>query len=114
MNDIEFTNILNKLGKYLAMEKKFTVNPEREAEFKKAIKIACELFHDSKVYTEDDPLQMGAMILCIEDFDISVAGEREINLFNEMTELADNFEIYALDENTVKFAAVFQEVLKRI
>lgn len=114
MNDEIFMQILKQLGNYLTREKKFIINPMREADFKKAIEIACGLFPDSKIYTEDDPLQLGAMILCIEDFDISVAGEREINLFNDMTALADNFETYALPNGNVKFAAVFQEVLIRI
>ena len=114
MNDVEFANILYSLGEYLAREKKFTINPRRETDFKNALEIAYALFPDSKIYTEDDPLQMGAMILCIEDYNISAVGEREINLFNSMTALADNFETYALPDGNVKFAAVFQEVLVRI
>lgn len=114
MNDTEFMNILNQLNQYLKMEKKFVLNPMRETEFKKAIELACKLFPDAKIYTNDDPLQMGAMILCIEDYSLSACGETEINLFSDIIALADNFELYPLNEETVKFAAVFQNVLVRI
>lgn len=114
MNDAEFTKILNALGKYLATEKNFVVNTMRETEFKKAIKLVCELFPDANIYTNDDPLQMGAMILCAEDYSLSACSEREINLFSEIIALADNFEFYALPNGNVKFAAVFNHVLVRI
>ncbi|MBQ3017401.1 MAG: hypothetical protein IJD89_00495 [Clostridia bacterium] len=114
MNDETFMGILKQLEKYLATEKKFIVNTFRETEFKKAIELACKLFPDAKIYTNDDPLQMGAMILCIEDYNISAAGETEINLFSDIIALADNFEFYSLSNGDVKFAAVFQNVLVRI
>ena len=114
MNNTEFMNILNQLNNYLKMEKKFVLNSMRETEFKKAIELACKLFPDAKIYTNDDPLQMGAMILCIEDFSLSVCGETEIKLFSDIISMADNFEFYPIDEGTVKFAAVFQNVLVRI
>lgn len=114
MNDVEFARIMRALGRYLAKEKKFTVNPKRKEEFEKAIEFACTLFPDSHIYTKDDPIQMGAMILCVEDYNIDVVGVREMKLFHEMTALADNFEFYALPNGNVKFAAVFQNVLKRI
>lgn len=111
MNDAEFLAILNQLKDYLAMHKTFILNPMRETEFKNAVALAYELFPEAKVTIEDDPLQMGAMILCIEDFDLDVS---EMKLFAEMIEKADNFEVYALEKGNVKFAAVFQNVLVRI
>lgn len=114
MNDAEFQSILDQLSKYLAADKKFISNPFRETELKEAIAKAKELFPDAKVELHDDPLQMGAMILRIEDFAISATGEREINLFSEIIRHADNFEIYPIDADNVRFAAVFQNVLVRI
>lgn len=114
MNDETFMQILKQLGNYLATEKNFVINPFRESEFKKAIELACKLFPDATIYTNDDPLQMGAMILCIEDYSLSATGETEINLFSDIIALADNFELYPLNEETVKFAAVFQNVLVRV
>lgn len=111
MTDAKFNVTLKKLAEYLAMEKKFVVNPLREPEFKQAMYNAFELFPDSKIWIEDDPLQMGAMILCIEGLDFSVT---EINLFSAMIATADNFEIYPTDNENVRFAAVFQNVLVRI
>ena len=40
--------------------------------------------------------------------------EREINLFCEMISLSDNFEIYPVSENTIRFSAVFQNALTNI
>lgn len=114
MNDAEFQIILNQLGQYLAMEKNFVVNPMRETEFKNAIALACELFPNAKVYIQNDPLEMGAMILRMEAFDINISGEREIKLFSDLITIADNFEVYAIEDNNIRFAAVFQNVLIRI
>lgn len=114
MNDSEFAKILNELGKYIAMEKKFIRNPMRETEFKKAIELACNLWPDANIHINDDPLQMGAMILCVEDYSISAAGVREIKTFSDIIALADNFEFYSLPDGNVKFAAVFNNVLVRI
>ena len=111
MTDAEFNLILKKLGDYLAMEKTFVVNPFREPEFRHALYTAYELFPDAKIWIEDDPLQMGAMILKIESFDFDVT---EVNLFSAMIATADNFEIYPTDNGNVRFAAVFQNVLVRI
>ena len=114
MNDAEFQIILNQLSQYLAMEKNFIINPMRETEFKKAIELACELFPDAKVYIQNDPLKMGAMILRMEAFDINISGEREIKLFSELIASADNLEMYAIEDSNIRLAVVFQNVLIRI
>lgn len=114
MNDAEFQIILNQLSQYLAMEKNFVVNPMRKTEFERAVALACELFPDAKVYIQNDPLEMGAMILRMEAFDINISGEREIKLFSELITFADNFEVYAIEDSNIRFAAVFQNVLVRI
>lgn len=111
MNDSEFQSILDQLAAYLATKKNFIENPFRITEIKKATALASQLFPDAKIYIEDDPLQMGAMILCIEDFDLSVT---EIKAFSELIEHANNFEIYAIDSETVKIAVLFQQALVRV
>ena len=114
MNDAEFQTILDQLSKYLSADKKFISNPFRETELMDAIAKANELFPDAKVELHSDPLEMGAMILRIEDFSLDVTGEREINLFADIIRHANNFEIYPVDAENVRFAAVFQNVLVRI
>lgn len=114
MNDKEFTQFTENLQAYLEREKTFVINPLRMEEFERGVNIASELFPDSKIEIKDDPLQMGAKIIHVEDTDILMRGEREINLFCEMISLADNFEIYPVSENTIRFSAVFQEVLTNI
>lgn len=114
MDDKEFECIMQELREYLKREKTFILNPLRMNDFKRAIEIANELFPDYKMEIKDDPLQMGAEIIRIEGTDILARGEREINLFCEMVSLADNFEIYPVSENTIRFAAVFQKVLTKV
>lgn len=111
MNEAEFMSILDKLAAYLAASKTFIENPFRVTEFKKAIGLSRELFPDAKIEIKDDPLQMGAMILHIEDFDLDVT---ETDTFAELVQLADNWEAYALENGNVCLAAVFQNVLVRI
>lgn len=114
MNDEEFQSILDQLSKYLAADKTFVSNPFRVTEIEKAIAMATELFPDSTVKLQDDPLQMGAMILVVEDYAIGATGATEINLFSEIIKLADNFEFYSIDSENVRFTAVFQNALVRI
>lgn len=111
MNDADFQSILDQLKAYLATKKNFIENPFRLTELKKANDLANQLFPDAKIYLKNDPLEMGAMILCVEDFDLSVT---ETKLFSEMVEKANNFEMYALDNGDVKLAIMFQNVLVRI
>ena len=113
MDEKEFMSLMEGLSDYLEREKVFIKNPVRFAEVERATEIAEELFADSKVSIIDDPLQMGALILKIEGFDIVVRGEREIKLFTELIENADNFEIYAVDDN-IAFSILFNDALIRL
>jgi hypothetical protein len=114
LNDSEFVSILNQLSEYLKANKTFVKNPFRVTEIERADTIADELFPDAKREITDDPLQMGAIILYIEDFDIDVGGEREINLFSELIKIADVWEIYPKDNGNVCLAAVFHNAFVRI
>ena len=57
---------------------------------------------------------MGALILCISGFDITIQGEEEIALFTELISKANNFEIYPVGDDKVRFSILFANVLKRI
>lgn len=114
MNDKEFTDLLLQLDDYLSREKVFIKNPARVNDVKRAMEIATELFHDSKVYISDDPIQMGALIIRIEGFDVTIRGQREIKLFQELIDKADNFEIYPIGEEEVKFSILFEHALIRL
>lgn len=111
MDDKEFLDLMSDLKEYLDTNKVFVQNPARLAEFNRAREIAAELFADMEVAVEDDPLQMGALILCIKGYDIIVRGSREIALFQELIDKASNFEIYPADQDKIKFAIVFADVL---
>ena len=114
MNDAEFISFLDTLSAYLASEKNFITNPFRLKEFEQAMEMAKKLYPDANVYAEEDPLQMGAMILCIEEYDIGASSVTEVELFNDIISLADNFEIRTIGEEKVRFAALFNNVFIRV
>lgn len=107
MNEV----FMEVLKQYLATEKVFIANPERMLDVNRATEMAEYLFPEATITIEDDPLQTGAIILCIEDFDLTV---RETKRFNKVIGRADNFEIYPTDNGNVKLAIVFQNALTRI
>ena len=114
MNDEEFIGFAAKIDEYLKADKAFIQDLNRTREIKTATEIAHQLFPDAKIDIADDPLQMGALILCIEDFDIVIRGATEIDLFKEMVSKADNFEIYSIGNEMVKIAILFNRVMHRI
>lgn len=113
MSDQQFQHFLSELKDYLKQPKMFTTNLDRAREFYHAVDLAEQLFSDATVEIQDDPLQAGAMILCVDAMDIVVRGAKEIKLFNEMVSNASNFEIY-FSKGNIHFAAVFQGVHKRV
>jgi len=114
LNDKEFLDLMGELKEYLDAQKVFIQDPIRFAEVERATEIAREIFKDTDIKIEDDPLRMGALILCINGFDITVRGPREIKLFQELIDKADNFEIYPVGDERVKFAILFNRVLRRL
>ena len=114
MNDEEFMSLADKIDEYIKADKVFVQDLNRTREIKNAAEIAGQLFPNAKIDVADDPLQMGALILCIEDFDIVVRGVTEIDLFNDMVSKANNFEIYSIGDERVKIAILFNSVLRRI
>ena len=114
MKDSEFLSLTGGLKNYLDSQKVLIQDPVRLADVEHATEIARELFKDMTVTVEDDPLQMGALILCIKGFDIIVKGEREIKLFQALINKADNFEIYPVGDEKMQFAILFSRVLVRI
>ena len=114
LTDAEFMALMGDLNKYLEAKKVFIKNPTRFADVQHATEIAKQLFKGMEIALKDDPLQMGALILCINGFDITVRGEREIKLFQELIDKADNFEIYPAGNESVKFAILFNNALIRL
>ena len=114
MDDKEFETLMAELSAYLESEKIFIKNPERFDDVERATEIATQLFSDSTISVDDDPLQMGALIVRIDAFDITVRGEREIGLFAELISKADNFEIYPVGDERVCFAILFNHALTKV
>ena len=114
LSNEDFMGLMDELAEYLKKEKVFIQNPVRYTEVRRAVSIAKELFKDYSISIKDDPIQMGALILCISGFDITIQGEEEIALFTELISKANNFEIYPVGDDKVRFSILFANVLKRI
>lgn len=114
MTDEEFMQLMKELGEYIDAKKVFVKNPARLNDVQQAAEIAKQLFQDYEVTIEDDPLQMGALCLCINGFDITIRGKDEIKLFQKLISKADNFEIYAVGNERIKFAIMFNGALTRV
>jgi hypothetical protein len=111
MNDEEFLQFADQLAAYLEREKTFFKNPKRITEVEAAGEIARKMFPEAIITIKDDPLQMGALILCIEDIDIAV---REIERFKELIGKANNFEVYPVGDERVRLSVVFNKALLRL
>lgn len=114
MDDKEFMDLMNELKEYLEREKIFIQNPARYDEVVRATEIAKELFVDCDIAIKDDPIQMGAAILCIDGYDIIIRGTREIKLFSELISKANNFEIYPVGNERMRFSLLFADVFTKI
>lgn len=114
MNDKEFLEFAAQIEQYLSKEKVFVKDIARCAEVEYAMEIAKKLFPEAKVELEHDLLQMGALIISIKDFDITVRGETEINLFMQMVANASNFEIYAEGKEEAVIAILFNNALTKV
>ena len=111
MNEEDFNNFAELLTKYLETQKVFVQNPQRMEEVNAATETACRLFSEAQITIEDDPLQMGAVILRIEDFDIVV---RETKSFCNIIDKADNFDIYPIGDEKIRVDILFSNALIRI
>lgn len=111
MNEEQFDKFAELLAEYLKMQKVFIQNPQRMEDVNAATEIACRLFPEAEIDLEGDPLQMGAIILVIEDFDLVV---REPYSFIKLISKANNFEIIHTDNQMVRIAILFDGALQRI
>lgn len=115
MEEKDFWDLTSKLKEYLEANKTFIQNPMRIADVQCALKTAKELFPDAKsISIDDDPLQMGALIITIRDYDLSAVGQENIALFSKLIEKANNFEISPYGECEVVISIMFNDALIRI
>ena len=105
----EFNELMRTIQKYAESDKTFVVNDIKMAEVKRAFNLAVELFPDASIYTEQDALQLGHVVLHIKDFDITVCGQENIDRFAALISKSANFEIFASGED-VKFSLMFHNV----
>ena len=110
MNEEEFYGFTDLLGEYLKMQKVFIKNPHRMKEVNAATEMACQLFPEAEISLKDDPLQMGAIILTINDCFIVV---REMDKFIKMISKADNFDIFCNDDE-IQLSILFSNALIKV
>lgn len=103
-------NFADMMTKYLDAEKIKTINKERFADMQRMFDIAKQLFPDMGIRFENDPLQLGRLILCIKGYGFDVSGEENIRLFAELIFNADNFEIYSNEEEVVNLDIMYGNV----
>ncbi len=111
MNDAEFQKFADELMQYLEKEKVFVADTKRIAEVNAAAELAREMFPDANITIEEDPLQMGGLFLCIDDFDIVV---RETERFAELISKANNFEIYPKADEKLQLNIAFAKAMIKV
>lgn len=107
----KFVPMANILGEYLRSQKVFVQNPRRIAELDAATELALKMFPGADITIEGDPLQMGALFLCVKDFDITV---RETKEFAELISKANNFEIRPINDDCLRLIIMFGDALVRL
>ena len=116
MDSKDLLKLTDALKEYLATAKDYIPNIERLVSVSDAMSIAREMYPEHKITLAKDPLQMGVLFLEIIGTDITVIGEREMELFQQMVDKADNFEIIPINKDEVRlsicFADAFQVILK--
>lgn len=111
MNEAEFHELMQQLARHLEREKTFIENPERIAEVQAAAELAMEMFPNANITVASDPLQMGVLILCIDDFDIVV---RETERFATLISKANNFEIYPVGDERMRCNILFAKAMHEV
>ena len=106
----DFLDFADMMQKYLETKKTLTINKERFADMQIMFRIAHKLFPDMNIRFEDDPLQLGRLILCISGNDFDISGEENIRLFAELIFNADNFEICTNEEGVVDLNIMYGDV----
>lgn len=109
MKNKEFIDFMRNIKKYHDAEKTFAENHKRIEEINNAANMAQNLFDDASVYVKQDPMQLGALIICIESDDIVLRGLGEINIFHEIISKASNIEIYAMDHGKIRCSILFND-----
>ena len=110
MNDKEFIHFADALKEYLDAKKQFKINKERFTELQRMVDIAHTLFPNMRISIEDDPLQLGRLILSIKGYDIIINNEDKIKMFAELIFNADNFEICPLPDEELEFALMYNDI----
>ena len=110
MYNDDFKKMLDDVEQYLAIDKKFVENSDRMQDVMTACKLACELFHDAEISILQDPLQLGALILQIVDYQLDVSATRRIKTFNEIVSKSDNFAFFPSEDEKVELTIMFNGV----
>lgn len=112
MNSNDFVQFSKILREYIDAEKKYIPNIARLRDINEAIDIAREIYSEYEIAIAKDPLQMGTLFLEITGIDIAAIGKREIELFQQLIDKADNFEVVSINDEKVRLSICFTDAFQ--
>ena len=105
----EFADLLRGVKDYITAEKTFVENHARIEEVEYVAELAKKMFEDANVYIKQDPMKLGALIVCIESYDIALNNIKHICAFSEVISKASNLEIYATNDGNIRCSILFND-----
>ena len=110
MSKKEFLEFAEQMKTYLEANKINTINKKRFKDMQRMFEIATELFPDMNIEFQEDPLQLGRIILCIKGYGFDVSGTERTKMFVELISNADNFEVYSNEEEVISLDIMYGDV----
>ena len=93
-----FEQSMEALAAYLHQEKRFVENKPRRAELDETLHMARLIFPRARIGLLDDPLQLGAMTIAIDDADLSLFGKEQIKQYGHLLDHADTVAVYPIGD----------------
>lgn len=102
-----FLGLARTIEEYRQARKNFIPNDKVLFNTKAAINVAHQLFPDATIEAKADELGMGSVFISITDYDFVIRGAEEIELFHQLIDKANNFEIHPIDNDYTKISLAF-------
>ena len=107
--------LLQQLDKYQRETKLWLVNPKRQKEFTAAYHSIREMIlaedENAIIECSESPIDDGSMSICVTTYWLTV---REIEQFWRAINKANNFEVYPIKGDKVRFNILFEDMMTPI